>query len=83
MNSNNVIDIHGETGDSIVAIINEFIEDNYKLRETIVYIIHGKGEGILRKKTHELLHDNILVESYKLDNWNLGITIINLKRLDK
>ncbi len=72
------LDIHGETEASIVALINEFIKDNIKLKNNYVEIIHGKGSGILKNKTHELLRSNKLVISYKLDNWNIGITKVVL-----
>lgn len=77
------IDIHGESASSIVAIINDFITDNYKLKNLNIEIVHGKGEGILKRKTHEILQNNKLIESYKLDNWNLGVTKVILKKLDK
>lgn len=72
------LDIHGETEASIVALIHEFINDNIKLKNNYIEIIHGKGSGILRNKTHELLKNNILVKSYKLDNWNIGVTKVIL-----
>lgn len=78
-----VIDIHGESSYSIVALIDEFINDNYKLNNRHIAIIHGLGNGILKDKTHELLKQNKLVVNFKLDNWNLGMTKITLKELDK
>ncbi|QPM69252.1 endonuclease MutS2 [Atribacter laminatus] len=47
-----------------------------------VYIIHGKGEGILRKVTHEFLQDNPAVESYRNglpEEGGLGVTVVILK----
>lgn len=73
------IDVHGETTDTVVAVVNSFIKDNYKMKEKYIVIIHGKGSGVLRKKVHELLKTNKLIEEYKLDVDNIGQTIIKLK----
>ena len=73
------IDVHGETSDTVVAVVNSFINDNYKIKEQYIVIIHGKGSGILKNKVHELLKNNKLVDEYKLDVDNIGQTIIKLK----
>ncbi len=47
-----------------------------------VYIIHGKGEGILREATHQFLHDNPYVESFRLgypEEGGIGVTVVTLK----
>ena len=74
------IDVHGETTDTVCAVINEFVNDNYKMKEEYIVVIHGKGSGVLRKKVHELLKNNKLVLEYKLDVDNIGQTIIKLKQ---
>ena len=73
------IDVHGETTDTVVFVINDFINDNYKMKEKYVVVIHGKGTGVLRKKVHEILKENKLVDEYELDVMNLGQTIIKLR----
>lgn len=73
------IDIHGETTNKVVFVVNDFINDNYKMKNEYILIIHGKGTGVLRKKVHEILKDNKLVEKYELDVMNLGQTIVKLK----
>lgn len=72
------IDVHGETYDSVSLILTQFIDDNYKLGNKFIAIIHGKGEGILKNRIHELLKNNKKVEDYYLNNWNIGETIIVL-----
>ena len=74
------IDLHGESSDYARIAINDFIEDNYKLQNETVVIIHGIGSGILKKTTQETLKYNKHVESYKIDNFNDGQTIVKLKR---
>ena len=74
------IDLHGYDRDYARIKINEFIQDNYNMKKQKVAIIHGIGTGILRKTTHETLKRNNLVYSYKLDNFNSGTTIVEIKK---
>jgi DNA mismatch repair protein MutS2 len=76
------IDVHGETYDSVSLILSQFVDDNYKLGNKYIRIIHGKGEGILKSRIHELLKTNKKVSNYYLNNWNIGETIIVLN-IDK
>jgi len=73
------LDIHGETEATADLLIKTFINDNYQLQNEYLIIIHGIGEGILKNKVHELLSNDERVLSFKLDQWNLGMTIIELK----
>ena len=72
------LDLHGETKDSSRVLLTEFINDNYKLGNIHIAIIHGIGEGILKKEVHLLLKRNKLVKNYKLDNFNIGCTLVEL-----
>lgn len=74
------LDLHGYDRDYARITINEFIEDNYKMRNEKVIIIHGIGTGILKKTTQETLKKNKLVKSYKIDNFNTGTTIVEITR---
>ena len=47
------IDVHGETYDSVSLILSRFVDENYKLGNRVIVIVHGKGEGILKKRIHE------------------------------
>ncbi len=79
-NSNSpLLNLHGETRDTITYLINVFIRDNVKLKIQYVGIIHGRSSNILRDKTHEVLKKNKLVDSYKVDIFNPGVTIVKLK----
>ena len=73
------LDIHGETEATADFIIKDFINDNVKLQSEKCVIVHGKGEGILRRKTHEILEKDQRIASYQLDEFNLGCTIVNIK----
>ena len=72
------IDIHGETSLTCVAVINSFINDNIKLKNKDIIVIHGKGTGILKKATHECLKSNKHVKKYYIDGFNDGQTIVEL-----
>ena len=62
----------------VEVIVNEFIRDNYNLKNNTIVIIHGKSTNILTKEVHEVLRKNKLVKKFKLNNWNLGETIVEL-----
>ena len=58
------LDIHGETAATCIAVINSFLKDNIKLKTKKIIIIHGKGSGVLKKTTHDLLKRNKNVNKY-------------------
>ncbi len=73
------IDLHGF--DRVTARIKteEFINDNLKLKNYKVIVIHGIGTGSLKEEVHNFLRSNKSVLSFKLDNQNNGVTIVDLK----
>ena len=72
------IDLHGEDKINALIKVDEFINDSIKLRQKYIILIHGKGEGILKKAIHEYLKNDKRIEDYKLDI-NIGQTIVSLK----
>jgi len=62
-----------------LVLVNEFINDNIKLKNKKIVLIHGKGTGILKKVIHEYLKNDKRVLEYKIDNLNDGITIVTLR----
>lgn len=72
------IDLHGETTYTFVAVIDDFIKDCLHLGKYDAIIIHGKGSGILKKAVHEYLKHNKNIDSFYLDGYNDGQTIIKL-----
>jgi len=72
------LDLHGIDRDYAKILINDFIKDNYNIKNNKVIIIHGIGTGIIRKTTQEALKNNKLVEEYKIDNFNPGMTVVSL-----
>ena len=73
------IDLHGEIESMIEVLVNQFINDNIKMKNSVIVIVHGKSTNILTREVHRVLKENKNVEEYRLDNWNLGQTIVKLK----
>lgn len=62
--------------------LDKYINDALIANLTTIRIVHGKGEGILRKAVHEYLKNSPHVKSYRLGNYgegDLGVTIAELK----
>ena len=72
------LDLHGEISSMVEVLVNTFINDNIKMKNKVIVIIHGKSTNILKNEVHRVLKDNKKVKEFKLDNWNLGQTIVEL-----
>ena len=78
------LDLHGVDREYARILITEFLQDHYQMKDERVVIVHGIGTGIIRKTTHEVLKKSSIVDEYKIDNFNVGMTIVTLrKKLDK
>ncbi len=73
------IDLHGYDREYASFLVKDFIRDNHKLGKKNLIIIHGKGLGILRKQIHHDLSKNKLVDTYQINMYNDGETIVKLK----
>lgn len=73
------LDLHGEIEAMVEVLVNEFINDHVKMKNRVVLVVHGKSTNILTKEVHRILKENNKVKNFKLDNWNLGQTIVELK----
>ena len=52
------IDLHGLDREYARILINDFIYDNYKIKNNKVIIVHGNGTGILKMVQEQyLLHE--------------------------
>lgn len=74
------LDLHGIDRDYARILINDFVRDNFNIKNEKIIIIHGNGTGIIKKTTQDTLHKNKLVETYKIDNFNAGMTVVTLKK---
>lgn len=72
------IDLHGLDRDTARVYVNDFVDENMRLGKKEIVIVHGIGEGILKKQVHETLKQNKYVVSYKLHTYNTGCTIVTL-----
>ncbi len=72
------LDLHGQDKISASILVKEFIEDNYKLRNEEFAIIHGSGQGILKKEVSRLLKKDKRVIQYGTDFYNLGCTLVKI-----
>ena len=79
MNNLPSLDLHGEYAFSSEVLVKEFINDQISLHNKKVCIIHGIGEGILRKTVHEILKNDKRIKSYYIDFFNPGCTIVEIK----
>jgi len=86
MNLNNLIfidnlpklDLHGYDRETARVAINDFINDNHKMKQQFVTIVHGIGSGILRTTTNETLKKNKKVVDFKTFYYNNGCTVVQI-----
>lgn len=74
------MDIHGYDSKMAVYFVRDFINDNIMLKQYKIVIIHGKGTGILKRAVNNYLKTDKRVESFSVNAFNDGETIINIKR---
>ena len=73
------LDLHCEIVAMVEVLVNEFINDNKKMKNEYIIIIHGKSTNILTEEVSRVLSKNKDVLEYRRNNWNLGETIVKLK----
>ena len=74
------LDLHGEIRDSARVLIKEFILDNLTLKNYKLVIIHGVGSGIIKDEVVKVLKRDKKVESFHLNKYNPGCTLVYLKK---
>lgn len=75
------LDLHGYDRDSARLAIEDFIEENIKMGNEIVTIIHGVGTGIIRETTINTLKKNKRVIDFKNDYMNRGCMIVKIEKI--
>ena len=73
------IDLHGFDRDTARVKVLEFINDNIKMKNSIICIVHGIGSGIVKNEIHSTLKKCKNVLEYKLFYRNVGCTIVKIK----
>lgn len=79
---NLTLDVRGQRGDEAVDNVAKYIDEANLLSVKEVSILHGKGNGILRKLIREYLSKQSCVQSFNdasLETGGAGITRITLK----
>lgn len=76
------LDLHGYDRPTAHMLINDFVKENYILKNNIFVIIHGIGSGALYNETRLTLKANKHVLAFKTSNYNSGCTIVEI-RIDK
>jgi DNA mismatch repair protein MutS2 len=76
------LDIRGKRVEEVLPMLTQFIDDAVLLGQAEVRILHGKGEGVLRK----VIRDNLRTVSHvasmsdeHADRGGSGITVVILK----
>ncbi|MFI2856437.1 endonuclease MutS2 [Paenibacillus sp. JSM ZJ436] len=81
-NTRSELDLRGENLEEALIAVDRFIDEAFLGNLGQVYIIHGKGTGILRTGIQEYLRRHRHVKSYRLGNYGeggTGVTIAELK----
>ena len=76
------LSIRGMRGDAAMKEVQRYIDDAVAAGRSDVQIIHGKGEGILKKLVHEYLNERKEVEGYEIapiSQGGAGCTIVKFK----
>lgn len=61
------IDLHGESVDVAVRLLDAFVNHEFVAGTDVVKIIHGRGEGKLRNAIHEYLKTQTELVAYFRD----------------
>ncbi len=81
-NFNSTLDIRGKRVDEVIGIIDQFMDTAILLAQGELKILHGKGEGVLRKVVRDHLKRYKDVESIRdahIEQGGDGITVVVLK----
>ncbi|MBC6368969.1 endonuclease MutS2 [Algoriphagus sp. AK58] len=76
------LDLRGKRGEEVLPLIQTFIDEGYMLGVKNLRIVHGKGDGILREITRNLLRTMPQVgklEDEHADRGGAGVTLVTLK----
>lgn len=76
------LDLRGKRGEEILPLIQTFIDEGYMLGVKNLRIVHGKGDGILREVTRNLLRTMPQVgkmEDEHADRGGAGVTLVTMK----
>lgn len=76
------LDLRGKRGEEILPLLQTFIDEGHMLGVKDLRIVHGKGDGILRQITRNLLKQMAQVkkvEDEHADRGGAGVTLVTMK----
>ena len=73
------LDVHGETSDTVIFLVKDFVNINRKMNHLKVCIIHGRHSHILKNAIHAYLKKDNNVFKYYTYGSNDGVTIVEIK----
>ncbi|MCZ8516370.1 endonuclease MutS2 [Paenibacillus filicis] len=76
------LDLRGVNVEEAIMEVDRFLDESFLANFGQVYIIHGKGTGVLRTGIQEYLRKHKHVKSYRMGNYNeggAGVTVAELK----
>jgi DNA mismatch repair protein MutS2 len=76
------LDIRGKRGEEVIGLIQHFIDDANMLGISDLRIVHGKGNGILRELTRNMLKKMKVVQKMEdehADRGGAGVTMVTLQ----
>ena len=78
----NEIDLRGMNSDEAILELDRYIDNSLLAGFGSIYIIHGKGTGILRKNIQQYLKNHRSIKSFRnglYGEGELGVTVAELK----
>ncbi len=78
----NTLDLRGRRGNEAIAELDHYIDQALYLNKRELRILHGKGNGILRKLVREQLMQYNFIESVRdeeVERGGDGVTVVTLK----
>lgn len=80
-----VLDLHQFSPKDVKTLVPEYLTECLAREIYEVRIIHGKGKGVLRRNVHALMEKLPYVQSFRLDDkqiGNWGATVVSLRKPD-
>ncbi|WP_235885377.1 endonuclease MutS2 [Paenibacillus cymbidii] len=76
------LDLRGSNLEDSLIEVDRFLDESFLANFAQIYIIHGKGTGVLRTGIQEYLRRHRHVKAYRLGNYGeggAGVTVVELK----